>query len=246
MSYSSASRLAVPTRARRQRRCQTDLEKVCDGVAPGVSRPWFSVVRRFVVGELGRDGKKKVCGGQIFTRSPCKANDHQEPRGEERRFNRRFQERADHGRTHFANRENSAFFGTSLHGQRERPHHRRPRAPSVLENLEAAQVRKTFAPIGGTDDVTSDVIAFRDGTGASLHEGYAIAFDSEPSDAFYPRDVDLDGKRASRRADDDLWIARSPNAVRHVDGAEVVEELLPIFPDDVFALAPFRPQGAHV
>ena len=81
-----------------------------------------------------------------------------------------------------------------------------------------------FIPVGGTDALVSDAVQFRDGSGSTLYYGYALKFDREidASDGDSP----LAGVRASRRADDDIWITRD-ELVAHFDGRELVDEALP-------------------
>lgn len=84
--------------------------------------------------------------------------------------------------------------------------------------------RNAFGVVAQTDDAISDAIVFADGTGATLYNGGALAFDrdTEPTDGDSP----LDGWRAVRRTDADIWIAAGTE-VRHFDGTEVSSEPLP-------------------
>jgi hypothetical protein len=88
--------------------------------------------------------------------------------------------------------------------------------------------RDVFDVVAGTDDAISDAIAFRDGTGATLYNGHALAFDRD--EEHNDGDSILDGRRASRRSDADIWIARD-DEIAHYDGTSVALEPLPGFFD---------------
>jgi hypothetical protein len=96
------------------------------------------------------------------------------------------------------------------------------------ETLAYFPERDAFAVVAGTDDAISDAIAFRDGTGATLYNGHALAFDRDAD--HNDGDSALDGDRAARRSDADIWIATSGDAV-HFDGTAVTPEPLPGFFD---------------
>lgn len=90
-------------------------------------------------------------------------------------------------------------------------------------------VEDAFIVVAGTDDLISDAVVFRDGTGFTLYHGHSLGFDRSPE--LDDPDSPLDGVRAARRADDDIWVTQSA-MVRRFDGAEIVDEPLP---DDLFA-----------
>ena len=92
--------------------------------------------------------------------------------------------------------------------------------------------RNAFVRVAGTDDAISDLVTFRNGTGATLYNGHALAFDRDPDSN--DGDSILDGNRAARRADDDIWIARFDLA--HYDGTAMTVEATPgTFDQDVDA-----------
>ncbi len=111
--------------------------------------------------------------------------------------------------------------------------HQRIATSGSGETLAYVPTRDAFVPIGGTDDITTDLIVFRDGTGASLHAGYALSFDATMTTPG-PKGPDLGGYRASRRSDVDVWIARG-DTVSHFDGTSVAIEAVPVAAEDVDA-----------
>ncbi|MBE7452643.1 MAG: hypothetical protein HS111_28330 [Kofleriaceae bacterium] len=91
-----------------------------------------------------------------------------------------------------------------------------------------------FDVVEGTDDLISDAVVFRDGTGATLYHGHALVFDRDV--ALMHVASPLHAVRAARRADDDIWLVQNATA-RHFDGATVTDEPTPIFNTDVDARA---------
>jgi len=100
------------------------------------------------------------------------------------------------------------------------------------ETLAYFPERDAFGVVAGTDDLVSDAVVFRDGTGATLYHGHALGFDRDADHD--DGDSPLAGVRASRRADDDIWISLN-TVVRHFDGATVTDEPTPGFFGDVDA-----------
>ena len=97
-------------------------------------------------------------------------------------------------------------------------------ASAFGETLAYFPERNEFVPVAGTDDAISDAIVFRDGTGATLYNGHALAFDRDEEND--DGDSPLDGFRATRRSDKDIWIVR--NELVHFDGSELTVETVPI------------------
>lgn len=103
------------------------------------------------------------------------------------------------------------------------------------ETLAYFPERDAFGVVAGTDDAISDAIAFRDGAGATLYYGHALAFDRDED--HNDGDSPLDGVRAARRTDRDVWLARG-DGVAHFDGAAVTTEAMPgFFDQDIDARA---------
>jgi hypothetical protein len=101
------------------------------------------------------------------------------------------------------------------------------------ETLAYFPERDAFAVVAGTDDLISDAVAFRDGTGATLYHGHALAFDRDEEHT--DGDSNLDGRRASRRSDRDIWLASTE--IRHFDGTTVTADPTPdlFFDSDIDA-----------
>ncbi len=97
------------------------------------------------------------------------------------------------------------------------------------ETLAYFPERDAFAVVAGTDDAISDAVAFRDGTGATLYNGHALAFDRDAD--HNDGDSNLDGYRAARRSDDDIWLVTNTE-IRHVVRGVSTPEQLPGFSFD--------------
>ena len=92
---------------------------------------------------------------------------------------------------------------------------------------------ETFLIGDGTDDVLSDVFVRRDGTGYTLHLGYALVMDKKRGG--HQVVDDLTPYRVHRRSDDDVWYAGAP--VTHVSSTRRIHYPEVRTNDDVHASA---------